>query len=221
MAITPDSVSDTVMRLGGLHYFTSQGFGIWQLFTYMFIHANFMHLFFNMWGLLMFGMLIEQSMGSRRFLFYYISCGFGAALIQMGVYAITIHQVASHLNHIEYSYVMQNGWDVMKDGFNYTNPVMGQLNGLINGTTIGASGAIFGILIAVAMLFPNLPMFIMFIPVPVKAKWMVLGYGIIELFQGVVRTNDGVAHFAHLGGLLIGFIILLYWKHQYRRNGKF
>lgn len=219
MAITPDSVNSRIMELGGLHYFSSPGFGVWQFFTYMFIHANFMHLFFNMWGLLMFGMLIEQSMGSKRFLFYYITCGLGAALAQMGVYAYMIHDVAASLNPVEYSMVLENGWNTLKDGYQFINPTMAELNGLINGTTVGASGAIFGILIAVAFLFPNLTMFIMFLPFPVKAKWMVLGYGIIELFQGVVGTADGVAHFAHLGGLAVGFLILCYWRYKYRKNG--
>lgn len=180
-----------------------------------------MHLFFNMWGLLMFGMLIEQALGSRRFIFYYITCGIGAALIQMGVYAIMIHNLASTMGHTEYAYVLENGWSIMKDGYNYTMPQMGELNALINAPTIGASGAIFGILLAVAMLYPNLPMYIMFIPVPVKAKWMVLGYGVIELFQGVMHTSDNVAHFAHLGGMIFGFFMLYYWKQQYKRNGMF
>lgn len=221
MAITPASTSNKVMELGGLHYFTSHGFGVWQLFTYMFIHANFMHLFFNMWGLLMFGMLIENSLGSKRFLFYYISCGLGAALIQMGVYAYMINQVASGMDHQEYSYVMQYGWEVLRNGQNFVIPSMGELNALVNGVTVGASGAIFGILIAVAMLYPDLRMYIMFIPVPVKAKWMVLGYGLIELLQGATGANSSVAHFAHLGGLVVGFIILWYWKYRYKRNGRF
>ena len=221
MAVVPASTGDRIMQLGGLHYITSPGFGVWQLFTYMFIHANFMHLFFNMWALLMFGAIIEQSLGSKRFLFYYLSCGVGAAIIQMVVFAIMINHVAAGLNHAEYTMVLDNGWELMKQGYNYSHPLLGELNGLINGTTVGASGAVFGILLAVGMMFPNLTMYIMFVPYPLKAKWVVLGYGILEVFLGVAAPSDGVAHFAHLGGMLFGFVMLWYWRRQYRRNGRF
>lgn len=221
MAITPGSTSDKVMQLGGLHYLTSPGFGVWQFFTYMFIHANFMHLFFNMWALLMFGYAIENALGSKRYLFYYLSCGIGAAIIQMGVFALMIQHVSAGITPLEYSYVIEHGWDIMKEGYNFTAPNLGELNGLVNGTTVGASGAIFGILLAFGMLFPNTTMFLMFIPYPIKAKWVVLGYGIIEIFLGVAAPSDGVAHFAHLGGMLFGFIMLWYWKRQYKKNGRF
>ena len=221
MAIVPNSTADRVMQLGGLHYVTSPGFGIWQFFTYMFIHANFMHLFFNMWALLIFGFLIENFLGSKRYLFYYLSCGVGAAIIQMIVFAIMIANVSSGLNPATVSSVTHDGWNLIKEGLTFRDPVLGELNGLINGTTVGASGAVFGILLAVAMIYPNLPMYIMFIPVPVKAKWMVLAYGAVEVFLGVATPSDGVAHFAHLGGMLFGFIMLWYWKRQSRGNGVF
>lgn len=221
MAVTPASTSMKLMNIGGLHYITSQGFGFWQLFTYMFIHANFTHLFFNMWALLMFGYAVEQVLGSKRFLFYYFSCGIGAAIVQMVVFAVMIHNVASGMDHVQYGYVMQNGWELMKEGYNFSQPAMGELNGLINGTTVGASGAIFGILLAVGMMFPNNEMYIMFVPYPIKAKWMVIGYGLLEIFLGVVSPSDGVAHFAHLGGMLFGFVMLWYWRRQYRQNGRF
>lgn len=220
-AIAPASAQSTLLRLGGLHYVTSQGFGIWQYFTYMFIHEQFFHLFFNMWALLMFGYAVEQVLGSRRFLFFYLSCGVGAAIIQTGVFALMINHVAGALSPQEYATVVDNGWGIMQQGYNYTYPPMGELNGLINGTTIGASGAIFGILLAVGMLFPNNSMYIMFIPYPVKAKWVVLGYGVLEIFLGVAAPSDGVAHFAHLGGMLFGFVMLWYWKQQFKRNGRF
>lgn len=219
--ITPGTTTLKVLELGGLHYVTSPGFGIWQLFTYMFIHESFMHLFFNMWALLMFGFLIERALGSKRFLFYYLSCGIGAAIVQLIVFAISINSLASHISPVDYNQVVEQGWNVIREGYNFTNPVYGQLNQLINGTTIGASGAVFGILLAIAMLFPNIPMSIMFIPYPVKAKWMVLGYGILELSLGIAGPSDGIAHFAHLGGMLFGFVMLWYWKHQYRKNGRY
>ncbi|MCH5219533.1 MAG: rhomboid family intramembrane serine protease [Muribaculaceae bacterium] len=221
MAIAPQTTSMRVMNLGGLHYLTSPGFGIWQLFTYMFIHGNFTHLFFNMWALLMFGYVIEQTFGSKRFLLFYITCGLGAALVQMGVFAVMIHNVARGMNQAEYTYVLENGWDIIKQGYNYTVPAMGELNGLINGTTVGASGAIFGILLAFGMLYPNTNMFLFFIPYPIKAKWLVLGYGVLELCLGFGSPADGVAHFAHLGGMLFGFLMIWYWKKQAKQNGRF
>lgn len=221
MAIAPASTADKVSQLGGLHYLTSPGFGIWQFITYMFIHANFMHLFFNMWALLMFGYAVEQTLGSKRYLFYYLSCGVGAAIIQMGVYAIMIQNASAGLSDYEYGKVLHDGWYLLKDNMNYVSPQLGNLNLLINSTTIGASGAVFGILLAFGMLFPNTTMYIMFVPYPVKAKWVVIGYGAIEVFMGFGGVNDGVAHFAHLGGMLFGLIMLLYWRNQYRRTGRF
>lgn len=220
-AVAPATTTHRVMELGGLHYLTSPGFGIWQMFTYMFIHANFMHLFFNMWALLMFGYAIEQALGSKRFLFYYLSCGIGAAIIQMGVFAILIHKAAIGISPAEYSIVVEKGWELSKQGLTFADPTLMNLNGLINGTTVGASGAVFGVLLAFGMLFPNLEMYIMFVPYPLKAKWVVLGYGVLEIFLGVAAPSDGVAHFAHLGGMLFGFVMLWYWRQQYRRNGRF
>lgn len=214
MAITPSSTSNLLTDLGGLHYFTSPSFGFWQLFTYMFIHANFVHLFFNMWALLMFGNAIEQRLGSKRFLFYYISCGVGAAIVQLIVFAIAIPHVASQLSPVEYKTVMEQGWEVMQRGMNYTNSGMAELNALINGATVGASGAVFGILLAVGMFYPNNTMYLMFVPYPIKAKWIVIGYGILELAMGIGAPADGIAHFAHLGGMLFGFIMIWFWRRR-------
>ena len=225
MAVTPATVSERVLNYGGLHYFTSEGFRFWQPLTYMFIHAGFTHLFFNMWALLMFGYIIERSLGSKRFLFYYIVCGVGAAVIQMIVFAVMINHVASGMSHAEYAFVIDHGWE-LQQGAQFSVPVswnqvaMTQLCSLINSTTIGASGAVFGILLAVGMLFPNATMYMMFVPYPIKAKWIVLGYGVLELCLGFGMPADGVAHFAHLGGMLFGLILLLYWKKQFKnRNG--
>lgn len=215
MAIAPATTSSKIVELGGLHPVESHDFGIWQLFTYMFLHANFMHLFFNMWALLMFGYLVERAFGTKRYLFYYLSCGVGAAIIQLGVYELMIHNASGALSSREYSDVIDNGWNLLRQGLNYSDPVMGNFNVLVNfSVTIGASGAIFGILLAFGMLFPNLQMYLFFIPMPIKAKWVVLGYGIIEFFLGVAGSADSVAHFAHLGGMLFGFIMIWYWKKK-------
>ena len=148
-------------------------FRIWQLLTYMFMHGSWSHIFFNMFALWMFGYVLENYWGSRRFLFYYLVCGIGAGLCHLIV----------------------PGWTI----------------------TVGASGAVYGILLAFGMMFPNERIYLYFI-MPIKAKWFVIGYAAIELLDGLFMTSDGIAHFAHLGGMLVGLILILYWrKHPFSR----
>lgn len=161
--------------LMGLYYFQRPYFHAYQLVTYMFMHAGFMHLFFNMFALWMFGRLLEQVWGWKKFLLYYMVCGIGAGLTQE----------------------------------------IGQMLGLIypGAMTIGASGAVYGILLAFGMTFPNEKLFIIPIPVPIKAKYFVMGYVVIELIEGF-GASDGVAHWAHLGGMLFGALLFIYWRHS-------
>lgn len=196
-----------------LYYFSSPAFKPYQLFTYMFLHGGFMHLFFNMFALFMFGRTIEMTMGSARFLFYYISCGICAALVQMGVFAIYIHNLESLLPADAVKLVVDEGWGVLQSGYNYSDPDMGRLNAFINTPMVGASGAIYGVLLAFGFLFPNLPIYLYF-AIPVKAKWLIIGYFVLELVYGISGSADGVAHFAHLGGMIFGFVMLLYWKRK-------
>jgi len=211
----------SVNRYCGLHYFLSPDFYFWQPITYMFLHGGFMHLFFNMFGVLMFGSIIERVFGSARYLLFYITVGIGAALVQEGVYAIMIYDMAKALpDGLTLSYIADEGARIIHQGMNWTDAVIGSINQLINVPTVGASGALFGLLLAFAMLFPNMPLYIMFIPIPVKAKWMVLGYAVIELFYGMTGLQSGVAHFAHLGGLIVALLLILYWrKHGEINNG--
>lgn len=219
--IVPETTTQRLLDLGSLHYYTSQGFGIWQLVTYMFIQVDFFHLFFNMWALVIFGATIERTLGSRRFVLYYFVCGIGAALVQLGVYAWNINNYASALPPAAYDEVMTNGWATIQSGYNYANHSMAMLNQLVNGSTIGASGAVFGILLAFGVLFPRAKMYIFFIPYPINAVWVVLGYGLLELGLGFAGADDGIAHFAHLGGMLFGFLMLYYWITQYKRHGRY
>lgn len=161
--------------LMGLYYFQNPHFHVFQIVTYMFMHAGFMHIFFNMFALWMFGRLLEQVWGWRKFLTYYLVCGIGAALTQE----------------------------------------IGQMAGVISpyAMTIGASGAVYGILLAFGMTFPNEKLFIIPIPVPIKAKYFVMGYVVIELFEGF-SASDGVAHWAHLGGMLFGALMFIYWRRS-------
>ena len=171
----------------GLHYITAQDFYPWQFITYMFMHGNFSHLFFNMFALWMFGYALENYWGSKRFLVYYLITGVGAALIQTGVLALEIRGMTQSLP----PFAAQH----------YINQIV----------TVGASGAVYGILLAFGMCFPNVPIFLYF-SFPIKAKWFVIIYGVIELFAGIGGTADGVAHFAHLGGMIFGLLLILYWR---------
>lgn len=219
MFILPSRLGVSLESFGGLHYFTAPDFNPAQLLTYMFMHdtGGFAHIFFNMFTLFMFGMTIERALGSQRFLFYYISCGVGAALIQELTWALTWENTFVRLfanqNHIDFPEAREFMATAL--GHNFTSQF---LNSFI---TVGASGAIYGILLAFGMLFPNQTVYLYF-AIPVKAKWMVIGWGAIELLIGLSEAAgkpDGIAHFAHLGGMIFGFLIILYWKKKGTFNG--
>ena len=182
----------------GLHFFLVSDFNPAQLITYMFMHANFQHIFFNMFAVWMFGRTLEMVWGPKRFLFYYILCGIGAGLIQEGV-----QWVDYVVNLSQYERVNTGISIISMDEY---------LNLL---TTVGASGAVYAILLAFGMLFPNSEMFIFPLPMPIKAKYFVIGYAVLELVLGITG-GDGIAHFAHLGGMLFGLILIIYWR---KKNG--
>jgi membrane associated rhomboid family serine protease len=195
----------------GLHYFVSPHFATYQFVSYMFMHGNFSHILFNMFALWMFGSVLEQVWGPKKFLVYYMITGIGAALIQLLVIYIQVHNVELSLTAEQIAQVRETGFQILKNNQNFGDPLMGKLNELYNMTTIGASGAVFGLLLAFGMLFPNSLIYIYFF-IPMKAKWFVIIYGAIELFSGVYYTGSNVAHFAHLGGMIFGFFLILYWK---------
>ena len=199
-----------IEKFGALHYFEASDFNPVQLITYMFMHADFTHFFFNMFALFMFGTTIERTLGQTRFLFYYISCGLGAAIIQEITWYFTWESIftmpLANQNAISLEEMSQAIAQAQAMGIDM--PFLNQL------LTVGASGAVYGILLAFGMIFPNQPIYMMFIPIPIKAKYFVIGYGAIELLYGLSMANDGVAHFAHLGGMLFGLLMILYWKHK-------
>ncbi|MDR0572917.1 MAG: rhomboid family intramembrane serine protease [Tannerella sp.] len=206
----------------GLHYPVAKDFRLYQFIAYMFMHGSFSHLFFNMFAVYMFGRILESVWGPKRFLTYYMITGIGAGLINILVAYIRIKAIEPHLDPESIAMVYRDGADIIKQGKNYSDSMLGQLNILINSTTVGASGAVFGILLAFGMLFPNMPLFIIPFPFPIKAKYLVVGYGLIEFFAGVVNFSfDNVAHFAHLGGMLFGVILVLYWRKKDRNNGRY
>ena len=190
----------------GLHFFLASDFRIWQFFTYMFMHGGFTHILMNMFMLWMFGMVVENVWGPKKFLFYYIVCGVGAGLCQeLAQYATYLVEGLANFESVKI------GTTVL--------PMDVYLN-MMN--TVGASGAIYGVLLAFGMLFPEERMFIIPIPVPIKAKWIIMGSIVVELFSAIGTSNDGVAHLAHLGGMLFGFILIRYWKkHPYSGYGDF
>ncbi len=188
----------------GLHFFLADKFMPYQLLTYMFMHGSFEHIFFNMFAVWMFGRIIEQVLGSRRFLFYYLACGVGAGLIQELVQWI-------HYIGMEHTDIARMGSELVQGKYVI---VQGMAMSIDMWNTVGASGAVYGILLAFGMIFPNEHMFIFPLPFPIKAKLFVIGYAVIELLMA--RSNDGVAHYAHLGGMLVGLLILLTWKDSGR-----
>ncbi|MDH6535530.1 rhomboid family intramembrane serine protease [Parabacteroides sp. 52] len=210
-------------QLLGLHLPGSQGFWPHQFITYMFMHDthSLSHVFFNMFAVYMFGRVLENVWGSKRFLTFYMVSGIGAGLINLLVIYIRLKYLANGLPPEAISDLLVNGAEVLHQGMNYSDPVLANLNLLMNQTTVGASGAVFGILLAFGMLFPNVPLFLMFIPIPIKAKYFVLGYGLVELFLGFSNPGDNVAHFAHLGGMLFGFFMIRYWKKKDAKNGRY
>ena len=208
----------------GLYYFESEGFRLYQLLTYLFLHdsSSFLHVFSNMFAVFMFGRTLEQVWGSKRFFSYYMATGIGAALVQMFVIFLRIQSVKSGISGEALHDVYTGGFDLLNQGMNYADTAMGNLNLLMNTVTVGASGAVFGILLAFGMLFPNTELFIIPFPFPIKAKWFVFGYGVFELFFGIRNVpGDNVAHFAHLGGMLFGFFMILYWKKRDKIHGRF
>lgn len=201
-------------ELLGLFVPQSEHFRPHQLVSYIFMHGNFEHIFFNMFALWMFGNSLENYWGGKRFLIYYMATGLGAGLIHLGVLEAELFSILPQISADALAMVKQEGLSVLYNGQNYSDPVLSQLNAILNVPTVGASGAVFGLLLAFGMMFPNAQIYIYFL-FPIRAKYFVIIYGLFELFSGISnRPGDNVAHFAHLGGMLIGFILLKYWQKR-------
>jgi membrane associated rhomboid family serine protease len=192
----------------GVFYFDSPHFRIWQVITYMFMHGGFAHIFFNMFALFTFGTALEYIMGSKRFLNFYLITGIGALGLQFLVQAVEVYRIVG-------SATISATMNIQ-----ITDQQMNTIREIYSAPMLGASGAIFGLLIAFGMLFPDAELYIMLIPVPVKAKFIIPIYVLLELFLGVAQfSGDSIAHFAHLGGALVGFILVKLWG--IRRPGNF
>jgi membrane associated rhomboid family serine protease len=202
-------------NLFGAFYFDSGLFRGWQLVTYMFMHADFMHIFFNMFALFTFGGAVEHRWGAKRFINFYLITALGAVALQMGVQAFEVYQITgSAVNNAITDITREGGY--IQANVNIPGITQHQANtllGIYGAPMVGASGAIFGLLVAFGMLYPNTELFILFIPVPVKAKYIIPVYIVMELSLGVAKIpGDSIAHYAHLGGALLGFILVKLWK---------
>jgi membrane associated rhomboid family serine protease len=246
MAIGATMNVDLGTRLG-LYHFKSEFFQPYQIVTHMFMHGGLTHIFINMFMLWMFGRVLEQVWGGKRFLFYYFFTGLGAAALHLGVlhieYLSIFNKITSFQNtpspdvfiqlvRESESFISQTGLRQLlqfADSWSL-NPQNMQLQGQaiaysdqllqakLNVPTVGASGAVYGVLLAFGMLFPNMPLILIFFPFfPIKAKYMVIGMGVLELIYGVSMPGSGIAHFAHLGGMIFGFILIKYWNNDRSR----
>lgn len=230
----------------GLSWVESETFRPWQFITYMFMHADFTHLFFNMFALWMFGYLIENFWGAKRFLTFYFVTGIGAALVQLGINWFEFNQLkdvleiyASNPNIADFKNIVQSHfasrenvdmannllrqWNMRPDDTVFIGQSLEQLRIMMEWRMsipmVGASGAVFGILLAFGMMFPNQRIYIYFL-FPIKAKYFVILYGALEFFFGISGAQSGVAHFAHLGGMLFGFLLIMYWRNKYKFRRK-
>ncbi|MBD3638307.1 MAG: rhomboid family intramembrane serine protease [Crocinitomicaceae bacterium] len=203
-------------QLLGMYYPSSPNFRPYQIATHFFMHANFMHIFFNMFALIVFGAHLERMWGPKRFLIFYFATAMGAALLHFAVEGVEIYQITGEIfPHADYAY-----WVITDhvNGMGYIEIEPRSLQPIgryYASPTLGASGAVYGLIAAFAMLFPNTQLMLLFPPIPIKAKWLALALAALALYQGYANAaGDSVAHFAHLGGMLFGFIIVKIWQRN-------
>jgi membrane associated rhomboid family serine protease len=196
----------------GLYFPASSQFKPLQIVTHMFMHGGFMHIFFNMYALFIFGPILENVWGPKRFFIFYMVCGLGAAFTHETVIFFQYHHLIQSLSPESVQTVINEGTAYFHQGKVFTDPDMQGLQLLLNTPTVGASGAIFGVLLAFGVLFPNTQLLLLIPPMPIKAKWLVLGYGTLELILAVTQPGSNIAHAAHLGGMLFGYILIRYWR---------
>lgn len=197
-------------RFFGIFYPDSPFFKIWQVITYMFMHGGFNHIFFNMFSLLMFGSIIEQVLGSKRFLNFYLICGIGALVLQYGVQAIEVYNITGTIRASQYlNFDMLN--NQVTSSLALSSADFNTLIEIYSIPLVGASGAIYGLLLAFAYLFPNMSLYLFFIPVPIKAKFFIPILILIEIYLGFSNSGGSIAHLAHVGGALFGYLLIKYW----------
>ena len=196
----------------GLYFPKSDQFMPLQIVTHMFMHGSFWHLFFNMYALYIFGQVLEQVWGPKRFFIYYMVCGLGAAFVHETVILLQYERALSFVSPDQLELVLNEGTAYFREGKVFTDENMKSLQLMLNTPTVGASGAVFGILLAFGVLFPNTQLMLLIPPIPIKAKYFVLIYGAIELYLAFSNPGSNIAHAAHLGGMLFGYILIRYWR---------
>lgn len=235
LAQTLTPMGDQITNMFALHYWGSESFRLYQFITYMFLHGSMQHLFFNMFALWMFGRMFEMEITSRRFLMFYIITGMGAGLFNMGVMEIEFSSVNGAMRAFlanptpeafsDLSVIRQDiakpfvdAWTAVPESAAYISEAVATVKlamvKSVDSITVGASGAIFGILLAFGLMHPNDRIMLLIPPIPMKAKYFVMGYAALELILGVTDSGGSVAHFAHLGGMFWGWLLLKYWKKK-------
>jgi len=196
-----------------MYFFASEHFQPYQIVTHMFMHGDMMHLLFNMLSLFFLGTYVETLLGPKRFLFFYLTCGVGAMLAHIGIDAYQYFSLMESIPPDTIQEILNGGKDIITSGRNYSDASLASLNGILNVPMLGASGAVYGVLIAFATLFPEVKLMLIFPPIPVRAKYLALGLIAYDLIAGAGGYSTGIAHFAHLGGALVGFLLIMYWKN--------
>jgi membrane associated rhomboid family serine protease len=212
ITVVMEQMGTNLYTVLGLFFPLSDKFMLHQLFTHMFMHGSIGHIFFNMFALYMFGRVLESVWGPKRFLTFFLVTGLGAAALHSFVNFIEYKSVVSQMSPEQVAYVKEVGSSIWSESKNFSDPLMSKLNILLNTPTVGASGAVFGILLGFGMLFPNTELMLLFPPIPIKAKYFVIGYGALELYLGFSNSGGNIAHFAHLGGMLFGYFMIVYWR---------
>ncbi|WP_347839692.1 rhomboid family intramembrane serine protease [uncultured Draconibacterium sp.] len=200
-------------KILGLYFPASDNFRLHQMFTHMFMHGSLGHIFFNMFALFMFGRVLESVWGPRRFLIFYLVTGLGAAVLHTLVNYFEYQSALAKISPDQLAYLKE----LAAQGKYIPNTASEKLTMILNTPTVGASGAVFGILLGFGMLFPNTELMLLFPPIPIKAKYFVIGYGVLELVLGISQPGSNVAHFAHLGGMLFGYFMIKYWNKNSKR----
>ncbi|MFN8210679.1 MAG: rhomboid family intramembrane serine protease [Bacteroidales bacterium] len=203
-------------RILGIYFYKSELFRPFQIITHMFMHATLLHLAMNMFALYMFGQILEQVWGPKRFLVYYLVTGLGAMIIHESVLAIQYYKLMGSMSPEGLQEVLDNGLKYTLEGKAYVDQYAGNLQSLLFTPTVGASGAVFGVLLAFGVLFPNTQLMLLFPPIPIKAKYFVAGYGLIELYLAVTQPGSSIAHAAHIGGMIFGYLLIRYWRKTTR-----
>lgn len=204
------ALPEHIKGMGAMYFPLSDSFQPYQIVTNMFMHADFQHLLFNMLSLFFLGPMVERAIGAKRFLILYFTAGFAAVLLHMGIKWWEYQSAIDLISPEQLALVKSEGTNIFNQGKNYIGD-MGYVNAILNRGVLGASGSVYGVLLAFASLFPNMRLMLLFPPIPVAAKWLALGLVLIGLFSGVTGYNAGIAHWGHLGGAIAGFLLIRYW----------